>query len=41
MPTAALGFFGAPSFFVSDEIFWGNDRLEEAFAFAARGQARP
>jgi len=25
------GIFGAPSFLVGDEIFWGNDRLEEAF----------
>ena len=22
------GAFGAPTFFVSDEIFWGNDRLD-------------
>jgi 2-hydroxychromene-2-carboxylate isomerase len=27
--------FGAPSFLVGDELFWGNDRLEEAIAFAA------
>jgi 2-hydroxychromene-2-carboxylate isomerase len=25
------GIFGAPTFFVGDETFWGNDRLEDAF----------
>ena len=30
----ARGIFGAPSFVVGDELFWGNDRLEEAIAFA-------
>jgi 2-hydroxychromene-2-carboxylate isomerase len=29
---AALGIFGAPSFVVDGELFWGNDRLEAAFA---------
>ena len=32
----ALGLFGAPSFTVGDELFWGNDRLEAAIAWAAR-----
>ena len=27
---AALGVFGAPSFSVGSEIFWGDDRLEDA-----------
>jgi len=27
---AALGLFGAPSFVVDGEIFWGDDRLEDA-----------
>lgn len=32
-----LGIFGAPSFVTADgEIFWGNDRLEEALAWAKR-----
>ncbi len=36
---AALGLFGAPSFRVGDvqsgyELFWGNDRLDEALAWA-------
>ena len=32
----ARGIFGAPSFTVGDELFWGNDRLEEAVEWAAR-----
>jgi 2-hydroxychromene-2-carboxylate isomerase len=31
----ALGLFGAPSFVVDGELFWGDDRLEEALARAA------
>lgn len=31
------GIFGAPSFVVGDELFWGNDRLEDALAWAQRG----
>ncbi|MCR9087091.1 MAG: 2-hydroxychromene-2-carboxylate isomerase [Rhodobacteraceae bacterium] len=31
---AARGLFGAPSFTVGDELFWGDDRLEEALAWA-------
>jgi 2-hydroxychromene-2-carboxylate isomerase len=27
-----LGIFGAPSFVVGDELFWGNDRLGDAIA---------
>ncbi|AHD00131.1 2-hydroxychromene-2-carboxylate isomerase [Leisingera methylohalidivorans] len=30
----ALGIFGAPSFAVSGEIFWGDDRLEDALLWA-------
>ncbi|MEQ9519221.1 MAG: 2-hydroxychromene-2-carboxylate isomerase [Parvibaculum sp.] len=30
------GIFGAPSILVGDELFWGNDRMEAAFAWAAR-----
>ncbi|MGI9589916.1 MAG: 2-hydroxychromene-2-carboxylate isomerase [Myxococcota bacterium] len=33
-----LGIFGAPSFVVGEELFWGNDRLEDALAWA---QGRP
>ena len=32
----ARGLFGAPSFTVGDELFWGNDRLEAALAWAKR-----
>ncbi|MBY0338124.1 MAG: 2-hydroxychromene-2-carboxylate isomerase [Acetobacteraceae bacterium] len=31
-----LGIFGAPSFAVGEEIFWGDDRLEEALDWARR-----
>lgn len=30
----ARGIFGAPTFFVGDEMFWGNDRLDEALGHA-------
>ena len=33
---AALGIFGAPSFVSGGELFWGNDRLDEALAHAIR-----
>lgn len=29
-----IGIFGAPSFVAGGELFWGNDRLEEAVAWA-------
>ena len=32
----ARGLFGAPSFTLGDELFWGNDRLEMALAWAKR-----
>ncbi len=32
----ARGIFGAPTFFAGDEMFWGNDRLEDALVFAVR-----
>jgi 2-hydroxychromene-2-carboxylate isomerase len=31
----ALGIFGAPMFVVEGELFWGNDRLEQALGCAA------
>jgi 2-hydroxychromene-2-carboxylate isomerase len=34
-----LGIFGAPNFVVNGELFWGNDRLEQALRFVRR--ARP
>jgi 2-hydroxychromene-2-carboxylate isomerase len=33
----ARGIFGAPSFLVGDELFWGDDRLEQALAWTRRG----
>ena len=30
------GLFGAPSFLVGSELFWGNDRLEEALNWSAK-----
>jgi 2-hydroxychromene-2-carboxylate isomerase len=33
----SLGIFGAPTFVALGELFWGNDRLEEAFDWLARG----
>ncbi len=36
----ARGIFGAPSFVAGEELFWGDDRLEQALAWAAgRGAA--
>ncbi|MCK6553634.1 2-hydroxychromene-2-carboxylate isomerase [Candidatus Binatia bacterium] len=32
----ALGIFGAPTFVVGTELFWGNDRLEAAIEWAQR-----
>jgi 2-hydroxychromene-2-carboxylate isomerase len=29
------GIFGAPTFFVGTEMFWGNDRLDDALLFAS------
>ena len=29
-----LGIFGAPNFVVGDELFWGNDRLDQALDWA-------
>ncbi|WP_319546166.1 2-hydroxychromene-2-carboxylate isomerase [Ruegeria conchae] len=31
----ALHIFGAPSFITKDELFWGDDRLDDAISFAA------
>lgn len=32
----SLGVFGAPSFLVGEELFWGDDRLEDALAWCER-----
>jgi 2-hydroxychromene-2-carboxylate isomerase len=36
----AKGIFGAPTFFVGTEMFWGNDRLDDALLFAAKQKVR-
>jgi len=33
-----LGLFGSPSFVVKGELFWGDDRLEQALEWATRHQ---
>ncbi len=37
----AHGIFGAPSFRVGTELFWGNDRLEQAIAWARQPWLSP
>src|SRR5579859_8105523 len=32
----ARGIFGAPTFFVGSEMYWGNDRLDDALRLAAK-----
>ena len=34
----ALGVFGAPTFAVGTELFWGDDHLEDAVQWARRGR---
>jgi 2-hydroxychromene-2-carboxylate isomerase len=34
----ALGVFGAPSFVVGEEVFWGDDRLEDALSWQVQGR---
>jgi 2-hydroxychromene-2-carboxylate isomerase len=36
-----LGIFGAPTFAIGRELFWGNERLEDAVAWAQRGSLAP
>lgn len=36
----ARGIFGAPTLFAGDEMFWGDDRLEDAIAWAVEGAVR-
>ena len=37
----ALGIFGAPTFVVGDEIFWGDDRLNDAITWQRSGTLTP
>ncbi len=34
-----IGLFGSPHFVVHGEVFWGDDRLEDALAWAVRARA--
>lgn len=34
----ALGIFGSPTFVVGGELFWGDDRLEDALSWHSRGR---
>lgn len=34
-----IGLFGSPHFVVQGEVFWGDDRLEDALSFAINGNA--
>jgi 2-hydroxychromene-2-carboxylate isomerase len=34
----ARGIFGAPTFYAGGEMFWGNDRLDDALLFASEQQ---
>ena len=36
----AKGIFGAPTFFVGQEMFWGNDRLDDALAYWGSSNGR-
>jgi 2-hydroxychromene-2-carboxylate isomerase len=36
----ALGIFGSPSLTVGSELFWGNDRIEDALDWALRSVSR-
>lgn len=36
-----IGVFGAPTFSVGDELFWGDDRLEDAIEWCTSGRLSP
>ena len=36
-----LGIFGAPTFVTRGELFWGDDRLDDALAWHAHGKLEP
>ena len=35
----SLGIFGSPTFVIGSEIFWGDDRLEDALDWSLRGSS--
>ncbi len=36
----SLNIFGAPSFVVGDEVFWGDDRLNDAISWLKHGRVK-
>jgi 2-hydroxychromene-2-carboxylate isomerase len=36
-----LGIFGSPTFVIGSELFWGDDRLEDAISWYRHGRVRP
>ena len=34
----SLGIFGAPTFVVGEQLFWGDDRLEDAISWLKHGR---
>jgi 2-hydroxychromene-2-carboxylate isomerase len=36
----ALGIFGSPTFVVGEELFWGDDRLDDAINWSRHGRVR-
>jgi 2-hydroxychromene-2-carboxylate isomerase len=36
-----LGAFGSPTFVVGEEVFWGDDRLDDAITWAQHGALQP
>jgi 2-hydroxychromene-2-carboxylate isomerase len=34
------GIFGAPTFFAGEEMFWGDDRLDDALAYCESAAAK-
>jgi 2-hydroxychromene-2-carboxylate isomerase len=34
----AVGVFGSPTFVVGDQLFWGDDRLDDAVSWSQRGR---
>jgi len=38
---SALGIFGVPTFVVGEEIFWGDDRLDDAINWHRHGKLKP
>lgn len=36
----ALGIFGSPTFVIDGEVFWGDDRMEDAISWSSSGRVR-